>query len=757
METNICNKDGITMNIVSNLLTVILGSTFLVSCSVLSIGSSNQEYTCNGTVSGTLVYGDGEVTRVDFNGRDPVSSTIIAQFRFSNLSNLATLTDQERYAGENGITVEDDGHNILLFPGGYSGQQVVHLFNYTSESTSAINVYCQPVSLAYRPDQRLVVGHCTINTTIMRVPYFGLGVRNGKWMDISPTGLYSNQLDTINLTNAIILQYKNDYDAFATMLYFADSSTLHEIDLGNLGVDTYPLPNRNQIYRLVPAGNSPFPVLRVIFYNGNNSGYSHHYFSSSESRFMNLIFHTDFVAYDSFDLSYLVTFVNHNTLTIIRRDKTSKQFPLNITLDDPIQCENMIIGPNVHYLICLADGGLHPVIINIIEPVTSEVIPVFNSQIVQIRMLTKETFYLLTAEREMLFYVVNSAVIYLGRYALRRGIGYVITSTTSDIICSNATGKPNNINTARNGLQLAVIIAMIVFGIVIALLLLIPVPLAAAIRSVKNKYMESPNSEELPLPDDNEQLPLPDNKEPPLPDNEQLPLPDNEQLPLPDNEQLPLPDNEEPPLPDNEQLPLPDNEQLPLPDDEQLPLPDNEEPPLPDNEQLPLPDNEQLPLPDNEQLPLPDNERLPLPDNEQLPLPNGEQSDHDDDGNTSTSLVERDDSQPTCNSSVVTGPVSFGGGQNNERIVFTSEEQETVPKSHMVIQTVNRNLYVMPSGAPRESCDTKNRNFEQDSSQPEQFIEAKSETNAVQCTNKDPSKPIKPIPPPAIVRDFLKQ
>ena len=697
------------MNIVSNLFTVILGSTFLVSCSVLSIGSSNQEYTCNGTVSGTLVYGDGEVTRVDFNGRDPVSSTIIAQFRFSN---LATLTDQERYAGESGITVEDDGHNILLFPGGYSGQQVVHLFNYTSKSTSAINVYCQPVSLVYRPDQRLVVGHCTINTTIMRVPYFALGVRNGKWMDISPTGLYSNQLDTINLTNAIILQYENDYDAFVTMLYFADSSTLHEIDLGNLRVDTYPLPNGNQIYRLIPAANSSFPVLRVIFYNGNNLGYSHHYFSSSESRYINLIFHTDFVAYDSFDLSYLVTFVNHYTLTIIRRDKISKQFSLNITLDDPIQCENMVMGANVHYLICLAGGGLHPVIINIIEPVTSKVIPVFNSQIAQIRMLTKDTFYLLTAEQEMLFYVVNSAVIYLGRYALRRGIGYVITSTTSDIICSNATGKPNNINTARNGLQLAVKIAMIVFGIVIALLLLIPVPLAAAIRSVKNKYIQSPNSKQFSLPDINEQLPLLDNEEPPLPDNEQLPLPDNEQLPLPDNEQLPLPDNE------------------------------------------------QLPLPDNEQLPLPDNEQLPLPDNEQLPLPNGEQSDHVDGGNSLS--VERDDSQPTCNSSLITGPVSFGGGQNNERIVFTSEDnlvdqQETVTKSHMVISTVNHNLYVMPSGASRESCDTKNRNFEQDSNQPEQFIEAKSETNAVQCTNKDPSKPIKPIPPPAIVRDFLKQ
>ena len=465
-----------------------IACTFVLVSSLLVSFSNNQEYTniegrqCNGTVSGTLVYRDGEVVRVKVNGRDPVSSTIIAQFSFY----LATLTDQERYAGENGITVEDDGHNILLFPGGYSGQQVVHLFNYTSKSTSAINVYCQPVSLAYRPgDQRVndaIVGHCTLNTTIMRVSYFGLGVRNDKWMDISPTGLYSNQLDTTDLTNAVILQYENDYDAFATKLYFADSSTLHEIDLGNLGVDTYPLPNGNQIYRLVPAGNSPFPVLRVIFYNGNNTGYSHHYFSSSESRFINLIFHTDFVAYNSFDLSYLVTFVNHNTLTIIRRDKTSKQFPLNITLDDPIQCENMVMGPNVHYLICLADGGLHPVIINITEPVTSEVIPIFNSQIVQIRMLTKDTFYLLTAEREMLFYVVNSAAVYLGRYVVRHGIDYVVTNSTSDIVCSNATSKPDDMNINRDGQHLGIIIYI---SIVVLLLVLLPLGVLVICRAKK--------------------------------------------------------------------------------------------------------------------------------------------------------------------------------------------------------------------------------------------------------------------------------
>ena len=120
------------------------------------------------------------------------------------------MTYQEQYAGENGIIVEDDDHNILLFPGWPSGQNMVHLFNYTSKSTSAINVYCQPVSLAYRPDDQrgddAIVRHCKLNTTIMRVPYFVLG----KWTDIPPTGLYSDHLDTTDLTNTVILQYESE-------------------------------------------------------------------------------------------------------------------------------------------------------------------------------------------------------------------------------------------------------------------------------------------------------------------------------------------------------------------------------------------------------------------------------------------------------------------------------------------------------------------------------------------------------------------
>ena len=626
-------------------LFIFIHVTFLASSSVLAIneyagGECNG--TVSGTISGTLVYKDGEVVRVESNRRDPVSSAIIAQFNFSNLA--ATLIDQERYAGENGIIVEDDGHNILLFPGGAFGQNVVYLFNYTSKSTSAISVYCQPVSLAYRSDDQrgddVIVGHCRLNTTLMRVPYFVLGVRSGKWTDISPTGLYSNHLDTTDLTNTVILQYESEYDQLATKLYFADGNVLHEINLGNPGVDTYPLPDECQIRHLVPVGNSSFPVLRVTCYNGNSSGYSHHYFASSQSRFMDLIFHTDFVAYDSFNLDYLVTFANYKTLSIIRRDKTSQQFPLNITLDDPIQCENMVMGPNVHYLICLADNGLHPVIINITEPVTSEVIPV-NFRIVQIRLLTRNTFYLLTAERELLFYVVNPAIVYLGRYGLRHGIDYVVTSATSNVTCSNVTSK---INTTKSVLQLPVIIGMILFSITIVLLLLTP-PLVTAIRScVKKKYR-------------------------------------------------------------------------PLSNDDQL-----------------------------------------LPNNEQPADNDDDENSHTSDGSSFTNVsVESDDSQPTCNTSAIAGPVTLDGSQNNERIIFIPQnnpidQQETDIKSGIVVPTVNRIPYVIQSGASAEYCDNIARNYERDSNQPEQFIEKTPPIKAVQC--KDTSKSELP---PATERHFRKQ
>lgn len=218
----------------------------------------------------------------------------------------------------------------------------------------------------------------------------------------------------------------------------------------------------------------------MTFSTGNDVGYYHQYFSS-ELSFIGIKFHTQHVAFNSYDLTYLVTFANLNTLQIMREGRMSKQFPLSITLDEPIHCGNMAAVPNNHYLICLAGGGLHPVIINITdEQITSKVIPVFNSRIISVGILTENMFYLLTEDQEMFFYVVNSVINYLGRYALRYGVTHVITSTTGDINCS----EPDDINTARDGPQLGVTF-VIIFGTVFALLLLLLLAvLCAIIRKV---------------------------------------------------------------------------------------------------------------------------------------------------------------------------------------------------------------------------------------------------------------------------------
>ena len=459
------------------------------------INSSNQENTnidentdshrdaqCNGSVTGTLVKENGEVVRVELNGRDPAKSAVVTEF--GSALDFASLARRELYAGENGITVIDDGHYILLFPGGYANLKVMYFFNYSDNSTNAVNVHCQPITVAYRPGQHRVddsiVGHCKINTTLMSVPYFKLrfSIQNGKWKDSdSAEYLFSLPVATTDLTYPVILQYENDYDAYVKRLYFANGNMLHKIDLGDeqatMGTYTCHLLNEDdQIHHLVPAINNSFSGLRIIFSTSNDSGYCHQYFSP-ELGIIGTPFRTDYVAFDSYDLNYLVTFINLKTLSIMKHDRTSKQFPLGHTLDDPIRCRNLATQPNTHYLICLAGNGLHPLIINITsEQVTSRIIPAFDLRIVRVGILTGHTFYLLTEEAEMLFYVVNSTVVCVGRYALHDGTDYVIVNTTSDIQCSQVDSEPNDIGTARNGLDLGAILA-IIFAVVFFVLLLL--------------------------------------------------------------------------------------------------------------------------------------------------------------------------------------------------------------------------------------------------------------------------------------------
>lgn len=462
-------------------------STWLAS----AISSSDREYTSieagrsciNGSVSLIITYGDGQVvgveSRVEFNksidrvisGKEQVFSNVTGQFDFDG---VVSFTHQEFYAGENGVTVTDGDHYMLFFPGGYAGQNLVHVLDYNTNSTSTVNVYCQPISLAYRPgyerEDDTIVGHCTLNSTLMLVPYFELCIQNGKWTDCSRGGRYSDPEHPVainDLTNSVILKYESDSDAYTRRLYFGNGDTLHEIDLGNPGAGTYALLNGNHIHHLVPAFNSTFSGLRVVYYGGNGTGYFHQYFLPALG-FIGPIFHTDYVAFNSFDLSYLVTFANHNTLRIIRQGGKSKQHTLSVTLDNPNQCRNMA-GQSGHYLICLADNGFCSVIISITatittEQVTSQTIPVVSTKIVRIQVIAANTFYLLTEEREMLLYMMNSEVAYLGHYVVRNGIDFIVNSATSGIVC-----KTPNLGHSDYTL---VIIFCVIFGSLLLLLLL---------------------------------------------------------------------------------------------------------------------------------------------------------------------------------------------------------------------------------------------------------------------------------------------
>lgn len=144
----------------------------------------------------------------------------------------------------------------------------------------------------------------------------------------------------------------------------------------------------------------------------------------------------------------------------MKQDGTSKQFLLKTTVDYPIQCQNMATKPNVHYLICLAGDGLHPVIINIAtDQVTSEIIPV-PVQIVRVGILTEDVFYLLTKNVEMIFYVANSTIANLGRYALRRDTDFMVSSATTDInfVCND---NRNNLRVALTFIFICGVLIMV--------------------------------------------------------------------------------------------------------------------------------------------------------------------------------------------------------------------------------------------------------------------------------------------------------
>ena len=164
------------------------------------------------------------------------------------------------------------------------------------------------------------------------------------------------------------------------------------------------MPCSVKIDWLVQASNSS---LRMICYTENSSDfYQKSFLWQTETQPQQTGFTSGFVltesaAFDSYNLDYLVTFSANRNTVFIKEDRESLPFQLSHVLDDPSQCQNLV-GPTIHYLICLAENGHLPLLINITSnSVTNQTIPVDESKrIVTIGMLTENRSRLTIVSRE---------------------------------------------------------------------------------------------------------------------------------------------------------------------------------------------------------------------------------------------------------------------------------------------------------------------------------------------------------------------
>ena len=435
--------DRVMIRILINML-IVLGVTLVA----VSSGLSASTHTCNGTVGFSILYEDGQIRNVSVDG---VSGSATDKETITpNPDALQRLrfTRRESFAGENGIEIDNERFHILLIPGGASGY-VVHLFNYVTKVWSTIAVYCQPSGIAYRPESDEIVGFCRVNTTyydgtITCVPYFVLRMENDEWVDVSRSGSCSQPLSTANITNPVILQGDTDVEFDAVRLYFGERGTnrLHEVSLSvSGGSNFYDVDGATlKIDHLFQASNSS---LRVTCYTENSSDfYQKSFLWQTETQPQQTGFTSGFVvtestAFDSYNLDYLVTFsANRNTVIIIK-DGESQPFQLLHALDDPSQCQNLD-GPATHYLICLAENGHLPLLINITNnSVTNQTLPVDESKrIVKTGKLTENIFYLLNDQQEFSVYLITTTVICVGVYTVRSNTDFLITRTSGDINCT---------------------------------------------------------------------------------------------------------------------------------------------------------------------------------------------------------------------------------------------------------------------------------------------------------------------------------
>ena len=448
---------------------------FVTSEVTLALDASTDTQ-CNGSAVLDAVYDNVNKQFVRLHIEASAYSEYSAAVTASTASSAAELSQRRLDANED--THFDDhasDSNVHLF----SGPNTVEMLSVGDKEWKSIEVHCQPAGIVHRSPYE-IVGYCELNST--RVPlcvqYFTLKLNdNGDWSDDSKYGLCSYMLSTTNLTSSVILQFDEPY-GLAQVLYFGERGTnkLHEIKLGTQETYDYTAPNYQglvlMIDRIVPVRSGTFIGIRIELTNDNTPNVVYHrLFSSSEHRFVGEITKTDTTAFDSNNLSRLVSFTANHDKMVISENGTSKQYQLVSALDDPIQCKNLA-GPDSHYLICLAGNGLSAILVNVTNG-TSQIILLGDSLIYKFGTLDEKTFYFLNMQQELSFYLIDkSSALCIGTYTIPPGANLRLLEYNSGTLsCSdhrtvnNKSNSNNEIDVFAISISIGVIFAIFVCGV----------------------------------------------------------------------------------------------------------------------------------------------------------------------------------------------------------------------------------------------------------------------------------------------------
>lgn len=438
---------------------------FISTVSIVTCAQQDSEPSCYGKLEWSVICDDGEIESFGLNGTNLRTTTTSLLSSPPNREITLRLppfspsfSPQESYLGESYLTIQNDRHHVDMIPGGKTGSRNVYAFDYNIDTGwQIINVHCLPLSLIYQELHDRIVGHCAVNRTytpyITCVPYFVLGIKNGRWTDMSGPGRCSHPLHTTRLTEPIIIKYSSNYEGETIMLYFAEQRTnrLHAISLSQPEANVYT-DNENDalmIKDIIQAINHTFTGLLVTFYLDESSSFYYRLFSSIQHDFVGELIRigtgTDSAIFNSYWLDYFVTFTGNHHKVIIYRNGTSTQYPLIATLDYPIHCQN-IVEAKYHYLVCLAGGGHSPLLISItVEGATNQMIPYNNAEVViGSGKLAQDIFYLFTAQRQVLVYLLDSTVTQLETYSFCGNDSFVPTNGFSNLKCNNSRSLGND-------------------------------------------------------------------------------------------------------------------------------------------------------------------------------------------------------------------------------------------------------------------------------------------------------------------------